>query len=123
MKKRSKDDPIKKLMTRKEKGKKRPPYERGRAPKLGEDILDKLDLYTTEAYSGSRKTKFYNYKGTKKGDKKAAWMSATLDMVKQTIPDIEAPTPQGFWDTATYFFNQGLTSQDAAKKLKKSFKK
>jgi hypothetical protein len=81
------------------------------------DITEKLDRIL-EAYYGKPK-----WKKQKEGQVKAKWMSDVLDDVKKTIPDIEAPTPQSFWDTAAHFFNQGMTTQEAAKRLKKSFKK
>lgn len=81
------------------------------------DITEKMDLYLAEYYGKPK------WKKEKEGTAKAKWMADVLKAVKKTIPDIEAPTPQSFWDTATFFFNKGLSSEDAAKKLKKSFKK
>lgn len=81
------------------------------------DITDKMDIYLQEYYGKPK------WKKDKEGQEKAKWMADVLKGVKKTIPDIEAPTPQSFWDTANHLFNKGMTSQDAAKRLTKSFKK
>jgi hypothetical protein len=46
----------------------------------------------------------------------AKWNDKFLLIVKKAIPKIETPTPQDFWDTATYMYNQKWTPEEAAKK-------
>jgi len=54
-------------------------------------------------------------------EKKAAWLSAAHDLVREKVPDIETRKEQDYWPTLTYLFYKGLAPYVAAQIVVKRY--